>query len=171
MESTTSTLTAASPHLLAAPSDAGPAPTTVDGVTYTFAAITPENVHQVHRAVTAYCLAGLAGADHEIEAVGEAALIVDELMANVQRHAPGPADLVVTSETGCWTVLVFDTSHREPVPDTDEPGEKECGLGLHLISQLSESWGSFRTATGKAVWARYPKPTPDTVPQQHQEQP
>ncbi|MFD5616491.1 ATP-binding protein [Kitasatospora sp. NPDC127060] len=171
MESTTSTLTAASPHRLAAPPDAGLAPAPVDGVTYTFAAVTLEVVHRAHRAVTAYCLAGLAGTDDEIEAVGEAALIVDELMANVQRHAPGPADLVVTSEAGCWTVLVFDTSPRKPVPDTDEPGEKECGLGLHLITQLSESWGSFQTATGKAVWARYPKPTPDTVPQQHREQP
>ncbi|MGV9267423.1 ATP-binding protein [Kitasatospora sp. NPDC003701] len=171
MESTTSTLTAETPHRLPAPPVTGPAPDPVDGVTFTFAAVTPELVHQAHRAVTAYCLAGLAGTDREIEAVSDTALIVDELMANVQRHAPGPADLVVTSEPGRWTVLILDTSHREPVPDTDEPGKKECGLGLHLVSQLSESWGSFQTATGKAVWARYPKPTTDTTPQQHQEQP
>ncbi|MER5354639.1 ATP-binding protein [Kitasatospora sp. NPDC002551] len=170
MESTTSTLAAESPRHPAALPDTGPAHATADGIACTFTAVTPKTVHQARRAVTAHCRADLPAADHETEAASDLALIADELMANVQRHAPGPAVLVVTSEPGCWAVLVFDTSRQEPVPDTAEPGKKECGLGLHLVSRLSESWGSFPTASGKAVWARCPKPAPATAPQ-HLEQP
>ena len=151
-----STLTAASGRPDATQADGQPSQV-AHGFAYAFAAVTPQRVHQARRAVSAYCLANQTTKDSSTDAADNVALVVGELLANAGRHAPGPAELIVTSEPGCWILLVNDTSSQPPVPDLTEPGTKTSGLGLHMIEQLADEWGWYPTTTGKATWARCPK--------------
>ncbi|MFF7454998.1 ATP-binding protein [Kitasatospora sp. NPDC008115] len=129
---------------------------------FKYEAVTPETVRAIRRAVTTWCLSDIAHLRHQKgwEAVDALALVLDELVANVARHAPGPASVVVLPETDHWAVLVFDSSPCPPAVDTAEPGGKPSGLGLHLVDTLTEQrWGWFRTHAGKGVWAHCSKPT------------
>ncbi|MEU8825874.1 ATP-binding protein [Streptomyces sp. NPDC048636] len=91
----------------------------------------------------------------------EAELITAELASNVINHVGqgSAATLVLDAGSDQLRVEVHDKSDKVPQrlnPTCDE----ESGRGLQLLSALSPSWGTIRTAAGKAVWCELPL-TPD----------
>ncbi|WPB91843.1 ATP-binding protein [Streptomyces malaysiensis] len=85
--------------------------------------------------------------------VDEVQLIVTELASNVIKHVGQGSAATLVLDTGAdqLRMELHDKSDKEPQrlhPTCDE----ESGRGLQLLSALSPSWGTTRTAAGKAVW-------------------
>jgi anti-sigma regulatory factor (Ser/Thr protein kinase) len=81
-----------------------------------------------------------------------AVLLTSELVTNAIRHEPGGAvTLAISFSCGQLRVDVHDTSRAMPVL-VDAPADAETGRGLMLVATLSDEWGSYRTAAGKAVY-------------------
>src|SRR5262249_47471013 len=89
-----------------------------------------------------------------------AALLTSELVTNAITHdrvlrrggASGTVTLNIHSREDQLRVEVYDTSLAPPVPDDSVPSDAEHGRGLQLVDSLSTTWGSYPTATGKAVY-------------------
>ncbi|MGK4582165.1 SpoIIE family protein phosphatase [Kitasatospora sp. HPMI-4] len=79
-----------------------------------------------------------------------AELLVSELVTNAVRVARDRIQLQLI-RVDKLLVEVSDDNHNLP---SLEPAESmdECGRGLHLVSKLSERWGTARKAVGKVVW-------------------
>ncbi|MDI5964507.1 SpoIIE family protein phosphatase [Streptantibioticus silvisoli] len=87
-------------------------------------------------------------------------LLVSELVANVVRHASGPARLrMIRGRT--LICEVSDDSLTTPrvrhASDTDEGGR-----GLQLVASLSHRWGTRYTDSGKCIWTEQLR-SPDLV--------
>jgi len=84
-------------------------------------------------------------------------MLASELVANVVRHARGPARLRLMRSRSL-VCEVFDGSQTTPrirrTSWTDEGGR--C---LQLISALSDRWGTRYMATGKCIWTEQSLPT------------
>jgi len=84
-------------------------------------------------------------------------MLASELVANVVRHAKGPARLRLMRSRSL-VCEVFDGSQTTPrirrTSWTDEGGR-----GLQLISALSDRWGTRYMATGKCIWTEQSLPT------------
>lgn len=81
----------------------------------------------------------------------DAALLVNELLANVVRHANGRGVLYMAPLGETLIVVVGDKSGRLPV--VQEPDfERESGRGMNLIACVASEWGVERTKSGKYVW-------------------
>lgn len=104
-----------------------------------------------------------------------AALLVSELVTNAVTHdggtrsggagvadgavgaagaagAVGVVTLTIRGDERQLRVDVHDTSPAPPVLNDDVPASAEGGRGLLLVDSLAAAWGSYRTATGKAVY-------------------
>ncbi|GAA2261808.1 MULTISPECIES: ATP-binding SpoIIE family protein phosphatase [Kitasatospora] len=79
-----------------------------------------------------------------------AELLVSELVTNAVRVARDHVQLQLI-RVDKLLVEVSDDNHNLP---SLEPAESmdESGRGLHLVSKLSERWGTARKAVGKVVW-------------------
>ncbi|MCL2583461.1 MAG: ATP-binding protein [Streptosporangiales bacterium] len=86
-----------------------------------------------------------------------AALLVSELVTNAVTHderapdGPRRVTLAIRGSGGRLRVDVHDASPEPPVLT----GASDCaegGRGLFLVDSLADSWGSYRTADGKAVF-------------------
>ncbi|MDH6127615.1 SpoIIE family protein phosphatase [Kitasatospora sp. GP82] len=77
-------------------------------------------------------------------------LLVSELVTNAVRVARDHVQLQLI-RVDKLLVEVSDDNHNLP---SLEPAESldENGRGLHLVSKLSERWGTARKAVGKVVW-------------------
>ncbi|MFE9834006.1 ATP-binding protein [Streptomyces sp. NPDC005551] len=83
----------------------------------------------------------------------EPVLVVAELVANVVRHATGRGVLTLSVREDDLLVTVGDKSPC--LPEMLEPDFlSDCGRGIYLVDQLSRSWGSQATKSGKFVWAQ-----------------
>jgi anti-sigma regulatory factor (Ser/Thr protein kinase) len=88
------------------------------------------------------------------------ALLVSELVTNAVTHdcvplpsgARGTVTLAIRGDEGQFRVDVHDGSPAPPVLRDSVPSSAECGRGLMLVDSLSTRWGSYPTATGKAVY-------------------
>ncbi len=81
-----------------------------------------------------------------------AALLTSELVTNAIRHEAGDTvKLFVSCYSGHLRVYVHDTSRAWPAP-LDTSVDAEAGRGLMLVASLSDEWGWYRTADGKAVY-------------------
>ncbi len=78
-------------------------------------------------------------------------LVVTELVTNAARHAQSPVQLTIAPAVGRVRIEARDDSAATPTPpDVDTPTRHR---GLHLIEDLSESWGvEAQDAGGKVVW-------------------
>jgi anti-sigma regulatory factor (Ser/Thr protein kinase) len=94
----------------------------------------------------------LAGWGVRAEAVDDAVLVVEELVANVVDHARTPFELVVRLADRALTIAVHDRSAREPRVQPFDPHAVR-GRGLQLVSTLARRWGCEYHADGKTVWA------------------
>jgi anti-sigma regulatory factor (Ser/Thr protein kinase) len=96
-----------------------------------FADARAENVRPLRRAVAR--IAVREGADREV--ISDAALCVEEALANVVRHAyagrPGPLEVRVLRAPGEFEVLVRDMGNG-----LDSRHAGTLGIGLTLISRL-----------------------------------
>lgn len=97
--------------------------------------------------------------------VDDATTIAAELVANAVTHAlQPPAEPPLPPKPSAWIALVrmdhavvcavADPSPALPTMADPEPFA-ESGRGLHIVAELSETWGHSRPeAAGKTVWAR-----------------
>jgi len=125
---------------------------------------TPSSVAVARQRLTAdLSAAGVFG-----QAVGDAALVVSELLSNAIKHAwplPG-AKLQVAwmVEQGSVEVAVSDgggpTRPRESHPSRSALG----GRGLGIVDELSRDWGIRADGIGQTVWAVLPAPRPSVRP-------
>lgn len=86
--------------------------------------------------------------------IGDVALALSELVTNAVMHAGGATRITVSYAEHRLRIEVEDNDRRRPHQRVDrgEPG----GLGLVVVDNLSERWGSRSIATGKVVWAVLP---------------
>src|SRR6476661_1833877 len=84
-----------------------------------------------------------------------ALLLTSELVTNAIRHEAGQGAqavmLAIASSRGRLRVDVHDTSRSLPAV-AEVPADAETGRGLLLVATLSDEWGFYRTAAGKAVY-------------------
>lgn len=108
--------------------------------------------------------ADLAAAGVFGQAVGDAALVVSELLSNAIKHAwplPG-AKLQVTwlMEDGSVEVAVSDGGGPTRPRPSRPPVSSLGGRGLGIVEQLSHDWGIRTDDVGQTVWALLPAPSP-----------
>jgi anti-sigma regulatory factor (Ser/Thr protein kinase) len=120
----------------------------------------PPNVSSGWVETTAMERAAISGARHLIVEqvrkwqcanVDDAALVLSELVTNAVVHAGGAVRIAVTPDGDHVRIEVHD--HESEQPNLRAYSANPGGLGLHIVDQLSERWGSQPTGTGKFVWA------------------
>jgi two-component sensor histidine kinase len=79
--------------------------------------------------------------------------VVNELVSNALAHGAPPIVLRLEAAIDEVTVMVSDAADEPPRMLAYRPGITDRGLGLHLVTQLSEKWGATPGAAGKTVWA------------------
>lgn len=89
--------------------------------------------------------------------VGDAQLLVSEVLTNAIQHARGPLRLRLRRTARELTVEVADRSHRLPQPRLADTAD-ESGRGLILVESLASSWGAHPTDDGKTIWFTLPLP-------------
>jgi anti-sigma regulatory factor (Ser/Thr protein kinase) len=121
---------------------------------------TPSSVAVARRRLTSE----LAAAGIYETTVGDAALVVSELLSNAIRHAaplPG-AQIRVT-----WTIdhdelrIGVSDAGDGPLPQVAEPSPgAPGGRGLGIVESLSDRWGVLREDGETTVWAQLPAAHP-----------
>ena len=86
------------------------------------------------------------------DAVDDALLVVEEMVANVVDHARTPFRLVVGLDRAVLRIAVHDRCPR-PVRAQELDLGRRRGRGLLMIDNISARWGSDTDADGKTVWA------------------
>ena len=83
-------------------------------------------------------------------------LVFEELASNALRHGGGEVRALVVAGSGGWLIDLSDEApDRPPVPAVDRDPALG-GMGLHLVAQLSTSFGWERRPGRKHVWATLP---------------
>ncbi|AGP60300.1 SpoIIE family protein phosphatase [Streptomyces rapamycinicus] len=85
-------------------------------------------------------------------------VVVSELVTNAIRHATPPIGLRLIRDRAL-ICEVSDGSATAPHLRRARAFD-EGGRGLLLVAQLTESWGTRQTATGKTIWAELAMPAP-----------
>jgi len=125
---------------------------------------TPSSVAEArHRLVSDLAAAGI----YET-AVGDAALVITELLSNAIRHAaPLPGALVRVT----WTVdqdgvrVAVSDAGDGLLPHVTEPAPgAPGGRGLGIVETLSDDWGVLRDNGETTVWALLPVPHVPAAP-------
>lgn len=81
--------------------------------------------------------------------------VASELVENTVRHAGTPMQLRLDLRDRLLTVAVRDGSPHQAVI-RQSPSGMPTGLGLHLVSHLSKTWGCTPDSRGgKVVWAAF----------------
>ena len=82
-----------------------------------------------------------------------AEIVFGELVANVVRHAPGPIEIMLRSNTrGAVKLEVCDTAiHFTIARPVEPPLYSEGGRGLHIIWQLCSNLSRTKTPNGGKV--------------------
>jgi anti-sigma regulatory factor (Ser/Thr protein kinase) len=86
--------------------------------------------------------------------VDDAALVLDEFVANAADHARGESIRVTITlrADAVVRVAVVDMGHKRPRLAEAGPGD-ESGRGLRLVAALSQRWGVDALGWGKRTWA------------------
>ena len=85
------------------------------------------------------------------DAVEDALLVVEELVANVVDHARTPFQLAVQLSGHVLRVAVRDRAGGLPELRPFDP-EAPRGRGLQVVTTLAVRWGCDRHEQGKTVW-------------------
>jgi anti-sigma regulatory factor (Ser/Thr protein kinase) len=90
------------------------------------------------------------------EQLEAAEVVVSELVTNAVRHAWTPdrirLEIGFRLDRSVY-VAVTDSSWRLPVLRWVDPQQEAGGWGLHLVTQLSQRWGTDTLSAGKRVWS------------------
>ncbi|CAN5537992.1 hypothetical protein BH23ACT3_BH23ACT3_17800 [soil metagenome] len=89
--------------------------------------------------------------------VDDACLAVTELVTNAVLHGSGEPKVAVVHRDDGLLLEVYDSSPEAPVVHVLDP-LRGSGFGLHLVSGVSESWGTRSLPEGKVVWCIFNKP-------------
>ncbi|UCM87232.1 ATP-binding protein [Streptomyces marincola] len=108
--------------------------------------------------------ASLAGAEADDEGIGDAELVLSELVTNALRATDVPEGrieirIVLSADEGMLLLEVSDTGPG--VPTIRTPTDKDTGgRGLLLVEAIAHSWGfeNFTDGLGKRVWAELKVP-------------
>jgi two-component sensor histidine kinase len=119
----------------------------------------PASVSVARRRLTAdLCAAGVFS-----QAVGDAALVVTELLSNAIKHAwplpGGKLQVTWTMEPGSVRVAVSGGGAGRSRP-ARPPVSSLGGRGLGIVERLSRTWGVRTDGVGQTVWAVLPAPRP-----------
>jgi serine phosphatase RsbU (regulator of sigma subunit)/anti-sigma regulatory factor (Ser/Thr protein kinase) len=86
-------------------------------------------------------------------------LAVSELVTNAVRYSQSKIGLRLVLEGGLFCEVLDDSA---ALPRLRHAGDdEERGRGLQVVSQITQRWGTRRTATGKVVWCEIAVPSPD----------
>jgi serine phosphatase RsbU (regulator of sigma subunit)/CHASE3 domain sensor protein/anti-sigma regulatory factor (Ser/Thr protein kinase) len=90
--------------------------------------------------------------------LSESEVVVSELLGNVARHTPGPAEVTLEWKSGIATVSVFDRGRpfEPPAPGATADLLAESGRGLILLRALARSFTVEWTGEGNCVSAVLP---------------
>jgi anti-sigma regulatory factor (Ser/Thr protein kinase) len=98
------------------------------------------------------------------QAVGDAALVVSELLSNAIKHAwPLPGEKLQVTwmvERGSVEVAVRDGGSPTRPRPARPPVSSLGGRGLGIVEHLSNNWGVKTDGVGQTVWAVLPAPRP-----------
>ncbi|MDP9182859.1 MAG: GAF domain-containing protein, partial [Actinomycetota bacterium] len=109
-----------------------------------------EEVDAVSRA-RRFAVEALAGMPATV--LGDAELIVTELVTNAVLHGAPPVVLRLARDAGGAKIEVQDQGPRPPLRIRDA-GQAMTGRGLALVAALSRAWGTEQIESGgKVVWA------------------
>ncbi|MEU9098639.1 ATP-binding protein [Streptomyces sp. NPDC048361] len=84
--------------------------------------------------------------------VGDALLLVSEVVTNACVHGGEPYELRFDRRDGSLWVGVSDRSPVRPRPHGPHRPARTSGHGLYLLQKLSAAWGWVPTGQGKTVW-------------------
>ena len=120
----------------------------------------PASVGVARRRLTAdLSAAGVFG-----QAVGDAALVVSELLSNAIKHAwPLPGEKLQVTwavDKGSVEVAVRDGGGATRPQEAYPPVSSLGGRGLGIVEHLSQDWGIRTDDVGQTVWAVLPAPRP-----------
>ncbi|HEY5357695.1 MAG TPA: ATP-binding protein [Streptosporangiaceae bacterium] len=120
----------------------------------------PASVGVARRRLTAdLSAAGVFG-----QAVGDAALVVSELLSNAIKHAwPLPGEKLQVTwavDQGSVEVAVRDGGGATRPQEAYPPVSSLGGRGLGIVEHLSQDWGIRTDDVGQTVWAVLPAPRP-----------
>jgi anti-sigma regulatory factor (Ser/Thr protein kinase) len=98
------------------------------------------------------------------QAVGDAALVVSELLSNAIKHAwPLPGEKLQVTwavDQGSVEVAVRDGGAPTRPQQAYPPVSSLGGRGLGIVEHLSQDWGVRTDDVGQTVWAVLPAPRP-----------
>jgi anti-sigma regulatory factor (Ser/Thr protein kinase) len=103
-------------------------------------------------------------------AVGDATLVVSELLSNAIRHArplPGSTVRVKWALSEGWLEVSVEDGGASTHPRASRPSLSSLGgRGLAIVEHLSSNWGVETNGRGTTVWAvlAAPGPAPGTTP-------
>lgn len=85
--------------------------------------------------------------------VGDATLLVSELVTNAVRYAGGMITVVIDCEPERVAIAVGDHSNDRPVVRNPDDADTH-GRGMRLVDSLSAHWGCTPSSDGdgKTVW-------------------
>ena len=84
--------------------------------------------------------------------LGDAELVVTELVTNAIRHARSAHRVEISARRARVRIVVEDADRTLPFAVT-VPHDHPSGRGLAIVAALSDTWGYQRTDQGKVVWA------------------
>jgi anti-sigma regulatory factor (Ser/Thr protein kinase) len=124
----------------------------------------PASVSEARRRLTdELSAAGVFG-----PAVGDAVLVVSELLSNSIQHAwPLPGEQLQVAwlvEHSSVEVAVRDGGGPTRPRQHDPAGAAPGGRGLGIVDRLADEWGIRQDETGQTVWAVLPAPRPAAIP-------
>jgi anti-sigma regulatory factor (Ser/Thr protein kinase) len=92
------------------------------------------------------------------EQVDDTLLVITELMQNVIQHTGDGGEVTLIRRPDLVRIEVSDSSEQLPQVYRPDP-RRVGGRGMLVVSAMSRTWGSRRTADGKTVWAEMPAQT------------
>src|SRR3954447_24063538 len=83
-------------------------------------------------------------------------LVFEELASNAMRHGGGDIRAVVVAGPGGWLLDPSDEARARPPVRAGDRDPALGGRGLHLVTQLSSTFGWEKRPGRKHVWAQLP---------------